>query len=70
MGRQVTETLTAGGANSGWGSTLPDDCFEMTNAAFENVFYQNNWAANVKAISYYMFYGYVTSDPDYHSLEG
>ena len=30
----------------------------MTNPQFQDVFYKNNWAANVKAINYYMFYGY------------
>ncbi|KAF7978651.1 hypothetical protein HWV62_45164 [Athelia sp. TMB] len=34
-----------------------EQCQILTGAAFENVFYQNLWAANAKMISFYMVYG-------------
>lgn len=50
-----------GGSLSGWGGPGYDGCFTLTGPDFQAVFYKNNWAANVKLISYYMLYGYVKS---------
>lgn len=32
-------------------------CTLLTGPEFENVFYRQLWASNVKLVSYYMFYG-------------
>ena len=33
-------------------------CEVLTGPDFQDVFYKENWASNVKMISYYMLYGY------------
>ncbi|KAH9913003.1 uncharacterized protein BXZ73DRAFT_107089 [Epithele typhae] len=45
------------GAFDPWGGPGYDACFELTGPEFEDVFYKQNWAANAKLLSYYMFYG-------------
>ncbi|KAI0671257.1 glycoside hydrolase superfamily [Trametes maxima] len=46
-----------GGAFDPWGGPGYDACELLTGADFEDVFYKQNWASNVKLISYYMVYG-------------
>ncbi|TBU55766.1 glycoside hydrolase superfamily [Dichomitus squalens] len=46
-----------GGAFDPWAGPGYDACEVLTGADFEDVFYKQNWAANVKLISYYMLYG-------------
>ncbi|KAM5536288.1 hypothetical protein V8D89_010065 [Ganoderma adspersum] len=46
-----------GGAFDPWGGPGYDACAVLTGADFQDVFYKHNWAANVKLVSYYMFYG-------------
>ncbi|KAJ4481275.1 glycoside hydrolase family 35 protein, partial [Lentinula aciculospora] len=48
-----------GGSLNGWGpgSAQYSDCTLLTGSEFENVFYRQLWASNVKLVSYYMFYG-------------
>ena len=47
-----------GGSFDPWGGPGYDACEVLTGPDFEDVFYKNNWAANIKMMSYYMFYGY------------
>lgn len=37
-----------------------DGCEALTGPEYEDVFYKQNWASNVKMVSYYMFYGCVS----------
>ncbi|KAH9850132.1 glycoside hydrolase superfamily [Lenzites betulinus] len=46
-----------GGAFDPWGGPGYAACGVLTGPDFEDVFYKQNWAANVKLISYYMVYG-------------
>ncbi|PIL34820.1 hypothetical protein GSI_02607 [Ganoderma sinense ZZ0214-1] len=46
-----------GGSFDPWGGPGYDACETLTGPAFQDVFYKQNWAANVKLISYYMLYG-------------
>ncbi|KAH9919183.1 glycoside hydrolase superfamily [Epithele typhae] len=46
-----------GGSFDPWGGPGYDACELLTGPDFQDVFYKNNWANNVKAASYYMFYG-------------
>ncbi|KAJ3919581.1 glycoside hydrolase family 35 protein [Lentinula edodes] len=48
-----------GGSLNGWGpgSAQYSGCTLLTGPEFENVFYRQLWASNVKLVSYYMFYG-------------
>ena len=46
-----------GGSFDPWGGPGYDSCELLTGPDFQDVFYKHNWAANVKMISYYMFYG-------------
>ncbi|KAI1789917.1 glycoside hydrolase superfamily, partial [Ganoderma leucocontextum] len=46
-----------GGAFDPWGGPGYDSCELLTGPDFQDVFYKHNWAANVKLVSYYMFYG-------------
>ncbi|KAM5541244.1 hypothetical protein V8D89_005173 [Ganoderma adspersum] len=46
-----------GGAFDPWGGPGYDACAVLTGPDFQDVFYKHNWAANVKLVSYYMFYG-------------
>ena len=41
-----------------WGGPGHDACEVLMGPDFEDVFYKNNWAANIKMMLYYMFYGY------------
>ena len=52
---------SAGGSHDYWGGPGYDACRARIGPDFEDVFYKNNWAANVKMHSVYMFYGYVSS---------
>ncbi|CDO72277.1 Glycoside Hydrolase Family 35 protein [Trametes cinnabarina] len=47
-----------GGSFDPWGGPGYDACEVLTGPDFQDVFYKQNWASNVKLISYYMFYGY------------
>ena len=49
----------SGGSFDPWGGPGYDACEALTGADFEDVFYKQNWASNVKMISYYMVFGYV-----------
>ena len=49
-----------GGLFDTWGGVGYENCRLLTGPDFEDVFYKNNWASNVKMVSYYTFYGYVT----------
>ncbi|KAM5541241.1 hypothetical protein V8D89_005170 [Ganoderma adspersum] len=46
-----------GGAFDPWAGPGYDACAVLTGPDFEDVFYKQNWAANAKLVSYYMFYG-------------
>ena len=46
-----------GGSHDYWGGPGYDACRARIGLDFEDVFYKNNWAANVKMQSVYMFYG-------------
>ncbi|KAI0352572.1 hypothetical protein OH77DRAFT_1428259 [Trametes cingulata] len=46
-----------GGSFDPWGGPGYDACEVLTGPDFQDVFYKNNWASNVKLISYYMLYG-------------
>ncbi|TFY68957.1 hypothetical protein EVJ58_g705 [Rhodofomes roseus] len=46
-----------GGSFDPWGGPGYDACETLTGPDFMNVFYKNNWAANVKLVSYYMTFG-------------
>ncbi|KAM5536286.1 hypothetical protein V8D89_010063 [Ganoderma adspersum] len=46
-----------GGLFDTWGGVGYDGCAALTDPAFQDVFYKQNWASNVKLISYYMLYG-------------
>ncbi|KZT12288.1 glycoside hydrolase family 35 protein [Laetiporus sulphureus 93-53] len=46
-----------GGSFDPWGGTGYNNCEILTGVDFEDVFYKQNWASNVKMISYYMVYG-------------
>ncbi|TFK90371.1 glycoside hydrolase family 35 protein [Polyporus arcularius HHB13444] len=46
-----------GGSHDSWGGPGYDACRARVGPDFEDVFYKNNWAANVKMHSVYMFYG-------------
>ncbi|KAF7789941.1 hypothetical protein EIP86_000889 [Pleurotus ostreatoroseus] len=46
-----------GGSLDPWGGAGYDGCEVLTGPDYEDVFYKQNWASNVKMISYYMFYG-------------
>ncbi|KAM5536272.1 hypothetical protein V8D89_010049 [Ganoderma adspersum] len=46
-----------GGSHDYWGGSGYDACRARIGPDFEDVFYKNNWAANVKMHSVYMFYG-------------
>ncbi|THH31612.1 hypothetical protein EUX98_g2597 [Antrodiella citrinella] len=46
-----------GGAFDPWGGPGYDACELLTGPDFQDVFYKENWASNVKLISYYMVYG-------------
>ena len=49
-----------GGSFDPWGGPGYDACAVLTGHEFQNVFYKQNWASNVKLISYYMLYGCVS----------
>ena len=55
---KCTDTLL-GGSFDPWGGPGYDACSVLTGPDFQDVFYKQNWASNVKLVSYYMFYGYV-----------
>lgn len=55
--------FAAGGAFDPWGGPGYDACQILTGADFMDVFYKQNWASNVKLISYYMLYGWVFNNP-------
>ncbi|KAI0687065.1 glycoside hydrolase superfamily [Earliella scabrosa] len=46
-----------GGAFDPWAGPGYDACAQLTGQEFEDVFYKHNYAANMKMVSYYMFYG-------------
>jgi len=46
-----------GGSFDPWGGPGYDACEVLTGSNFQDVFYKQNWASNVKLISYYMLYG-------------
>ncbi|KAI0738816.1 glycoside hydrolase superfamily [Daedaleopsis nitida] len=46
-----------GGSFDPWGGPGYDNCELLTGPDFQDVFYKHNWAANIKLVSYYMFYG-------------
>ncbi len=46
-----------GGSYDSWGGSGYDNCYEMTNSDFENVFYKSNFAAGVTIQSNYMTVG-------------
>ncbi|KAI0930973.1 hypothetical protein AcV7_005008 [Taiwanofungus camphoratus] len=46
-----------GGSFDPWGGPGYDACEILTGPDFMDVFYKQNWASNVKLISYYMVYG-------------
>ncbi|KAI0326223.1 hypothetical protein GY45DRAFT_1382198 [Cubamyces sp. BRFM 1775] len=46
-----------GGANDYWGGPGYERCRERIGPDFADVYYKNNWAANAKMHSVYMFYG-------------
>ncbi|KIP02769.1 glycoside hydrolase family 35 protein [Phlebiopsis gigantea 11061_1 CR5-6] len=46
-----------GGSFDPWGGPGYDQCEVLTGPDFQDVFYKENWASNVKMISYYMLYG-------------
>ncbi|KAH9849470.1 glycoside hydrolase superfamily [Lenzites betulinus] len=46
-----------GGSHDYWGGPGYQRCRERVGPDFEDVFYKNNWAANAKMQSVYMFYG-------------
>lgn len=46
-----------GGSFDPWGGAGYDKCRELTNAAFESVFYKSNIAQRITLTSYYMTYG-------------
>ncbi|KAI0693625.1 glycoside hydrolase superfamily [Cerioporus squamosus] len=46
-----------GGSFDPWGGPGYDACEVLTGPDFQDVFYKHNWAANMKLVSYYMFYG-------------
>ena len=48
-----------GGAFDPWAGPGYDACAQLTGQEFEDVFYKHNYAANMKMVSYYMFYGCV-----------
>ena len=52
-----------GGSFDPWGGPGYDACRARIGPDFEDVFYKNNWAANVKMHSVYMFYGCVPLFP-------
>lgn len=54
--------LTPGGSFDPWGGPGYDACEILTGPDFMDVFYKQNWASNVKLISYYMVYGLVLFD--------
>ena len=46
-----------GGSFDPWGGPGYDACELLTGPDFQDVFYKHNWAANIKMVAYYMFYG-------------
>ncbi|KAJ3543307.1 hypothetical protein NM688_g5870 [Phlebia brevispora] len=46
-----------GGSFDPWGGPGYDACEVLTGPDFQDVFNKQNWAANVKLLSYYMLYG-------------
>ncbi|RDX44153.1 hypothetical protein OH76DRAFT_1487358 [Lentinus brumalis] len=46
-----------GGSFDPWGGPGYAACEVLTGPDFQDVFYKENWASNVKLISYYMLYG-------------
>ncbi|KAI0738818.1 glycoside hydrolase superfamily [Daedaleopsis nitida] len=54
--RRSPDTST-GGSHDYWGGPGYDVCRARLGPDFEDVFYKNNWASNVKMHSVYMFYG-------------
>ncbi|GJJ09054.1 hypothetical protein Clacol_003276 [Clathrus columnatus] len=46
-----------GGSFDPWGGPGYDACESLTGPDFMDVFYKENWASNVKLISFYMLYG-------------
>ena len=59
---------SAGGSHDYWGGPGYDACRARIGPDFEDVFYKNNWAANVKMHSVYMFYGYAPPSPPFTVL--
>ena len=57
----VLTAVIPGGSHDYWGGPGYDACRARIGPDFEDVFYKNNWAANVRMHSVYMFYGYVLS---------
>lgn len=57
-GRIWLISLCAGGSHDYWGGPGYERCRARIGPDFEDVFYKNNWASNVKMHSVYMFYGY------------
>ena len=55
--RFVTHATISGGSFDPWGGPGYDACEVLTGPDFQDVFYKENWASNVKLISYYMLYG-------------
>lgn len=51
--------MLLGGSFDPWGGPGYDACEVLTGPDFQDVFYKQNWASNVKMISYYMLYGYL-----------
>lgn len=51
--------MSAGGSFDPWGGPGYAACEVLTGPDFQDVFYKQNWASNVKLISYYMLYGCV-----------
>ena len=51
------DRIATGGSFDPWGGPGYDACEVLTGPDFQDVFYKENWASNVKLISYYMVYG-------------
>ena len=49
--------MCLGGSFDPWGGPGYDACEVLTGPDFQDVFYKQNWASNVKLISFYMLYG-------------
>ncbi len=54
----LADPLGTGGSHDYWGGPGYERCRARIGPDFEDVFYKNNWASNVKMHSVYMFYGY------------